>query len=117
MLYRGNLIFNYATEYYLKNKTADSPQDFKFTDKDFDEFKNYVLKEDFTYTTTSEEMLEKVKEVAEKEGYFEHSSEEYEALLAKLTPSIERDLEQFKNEIIPFLENEIISRYYFQKGS
>ncbi|MGC6432827.1 MAG: hypothetical protein ACON4M_01380 [Crocinitomicaceae bacterium] len=61
-------------------------------------------------------MLEKVKEVAEKEGYFEHSSEEYEALLAKLTPSIERDLEQFKNEIIPFLENEIISRYYFQKG-
>ena len=116
MLYRGNLIFNYATEYYLKNKTADSPEDFKFTDKDFDEFKNYVLKEDFTYTTTSEEMLEKVKEVAEKEGYFEHSSEEYEALLAKLTPSIERDLEQFKNEIIPFLENEIISRYYFQKG-
>ncbi len=116
MLFRSNLIFNYATEFYLNNKTIDSPEDFKLTEKDFNDFKSYVLKQDFTYTTSSEEMLEKVKEVALKEGYFEQSSEEYEALLTKLTPSIERDLEQFKNEIIPFLENEIISRYYFQKG-
>jgi len=100
----------------LNNKKIDSPEDFKLTEKDFNDFKSYILKQDFTYTTSSEEMLEKVKDVALKEGYFEQSSEEYEALLAKLTPSMERDIEQFKNEIIPFLENEIISRYYFQKG-
>ena len=116
MLFRSNLIFNYATEFYLNNKKIDSPEDFKLTEKDFNDFKSYILKQDFTYTTSSEEMLEKVKDVALKEGYFEQSSEEYEALLAKLTPSMERDIEQFKNEIIPFLENEIISRYYFQKG-
>jgi carboxyl-terminal processing protease len=36
--------------------------------------------------------------------------------MAKVVPSKERDLEKFKTEIKMLLENEIISRYYFQKG-
>ncbi|MFN5878669.1 MAG: peptidase S41, partial [Flavobacteriales bacterium] len=39
-----------------------------------------------------------------------------EALMAKVVPSKERDLEKFKEEIKTLLENEIVSRYYFQKG-
>lgn len=31
-------------------------------------------------------------------------------------PSKERDLEKFKSQIIDLLENEIVSRYYFQNG-
>ena len=38
------------------------------------------------------------------------------ALFKKLTPSKESDLEKFKTEITNILENEIVSRYYFQKG-
>jgi carboxyl-terminal processing protease len=36
--------------------------------------------------------------------------------LAKVVPSKERDLEKFKTEIKTLLENEIVSRYYYQKG-
>ena len=36
--------------------------------------------------------------------------------MAKVTPSKERDLEKFKSEIKELLENEIVSRYYFQRG-
>ena len=61
-------------------------------------------------------MLKKMKETAEEEGYYDESKVEYEALLAKVVPSKERDLEKFKDEIKIMLENEIISRYYFQKG-
>ena len=57
-----------------------------------------------------------MKKVAEEEGYYEDSKTEYEALLAKVIPSKERDLEKFKDEIKTMLENEIVSRYYFQKG-
>ena len=51
-----------------------------------------------------------------EEGFYENSKEEYEALLAKVVPSKERDLDKFEKEIKSFLENEIVSRYYFQKG-
>lgn len=116
MLLTGNHIFNYATEYAIKNKTIAEAGTFKLTDAEYNEFKAYVLAQDFKYNTASEEMLKKVKETAEKEGYFEDVKSEYDQMLTKLTPSKERDLDKFKTEISEMLENEIVSRYYFQKG-
>lgn len=116
MLLTGNHIFNYATEYAIKNKTIAEAGTFKLTDAEYNEFKTYVLAQDFKYNTASEEMLKKVKETAEKEGYFEDVKSEYDQMLTKLTPSKERDLDKFKTEISEMLENEIVSRYYFQKG-
>jgi carboxyl-terminal processing protease len=116
MIYVNNLIFNFATEYKLENPTIAPAGEFKLSDEDYAKFKNYVIKDTFTYSTASEERLEKLKEIAVKEGYFEDSKAEYEALLKKVTPSKERDLDKFKDEIKVLLENEIISRYYYQKG-
>jgi carboxyl-terminal processing protease len=116
MLLTGNHIFNYATDYAIKNKTIVEAGTFKLSDAEFNEFKTYVLAQDFKYNTASEEMLKKVKETAEKEGYFEDVKSEYDQMLTKLTPSKERDLDKFKTEISEMLENEIVSRYYFQKG-
>lgn len=116
MLLTGNHVFNFATDYALKNKTIAEAGTFKLTDAEYNEFKTYVLAQDFKYNTASEEMLKKVKETAEKEGYFEDVKSEYDQMLTKLTPSKERDLDKFKTEISEMLENEIVSRYYFQKG-
>jgi len=57
-----------------------------------------------------------MKETAEKEGYFEDISASYNDMLQKVTPSKERDLDKFQKEISELLEDEIISRYYFQEG-
>lgn len=115
-LYANNIIFNFATMYSEKNTTIDGPEKFKLSDVDYKEFKDYVLKQEFSYSTSSEQMLKKFKETAEKEGYSEYSKEEYEALLAKVVPSKDRDIDKFKEEIKTMLENEIVSRYYYQKG-
>lgn len=116
MLLTKNLIFNYATEFAAKNKSITDAEKFKLSDAEFNAFKNYALKEDFSYTTASEEALKKMKETAEKEGYFKEVKSEYDAMLQKVTPSKERDLEKFKEEISEMLENEIVSRFFYQKG-
>jgi carboxyl-terminal processing protease len=116
MVYGNNLVFNYATKYHLTHSKIAPAGEFKLTDEEFNDFKNFVIKDTFTYSTASEERLEKMKEIAVKEGYYEDSKAEYEALLKKVTPSKERDLDKFKEEIKMLLENEIISRYYYQKG-
>jgi len=115
-IFRENLVFNYATEFYNKNQTISPADKFELNDEMYTEFKDYVLKHEFTYSTASEEMLKKMKETAEDEGFFIESEAEYNALLEKVVPSKERDLEKFKPEIKRMLENEIISRYYFQRG-
>jgi carboxyl-terminal processing protease len=116
MLLTKNLIFNYATEFASKNETISKAEEFKLTDEQYDAFKAFALKDDFSYTTASEESLKKMKETAEKEGYFNEVKNEYEAMLSKVTPSKARDLDKFKEEIAQMIENEIVSRYYFQKG-
>ena len=116
MVYGNNLVFNYATKYHATHSKIAPAGEFKLTDEEFNDFKNFVIKDTFTYSTASEERLEKMKEIAVKEGYYEDSKAEYEALLKKVTPSKERDLDKFKEEIKMLLENEIISRYYYQKG-
>jgi carboxyl-terminal processing protease len=115
-IYSKNFLFNYATNYFYSHPEIAPAGEFALSDSDYEAFKAYVLSQEFTYSTASEEMLKKMKETAEEEGFYEDASAEYEALLTKVHPSKERDLEKFKNEITELLENEIVSRYYFQKG-
>ena len=115
-LVTSNIIFNYATDYYVKHEKIGDAASFKLTNEEYDQFKQYALKQEFTYNTASEEQLEKMKKIAEEEGYYEDVKAEYDLLLAKVTPSKERDLEKFKEQINQYLSNEIVSRYYYQKG-
>jgi carboxyl-terminal processing protease len=110
------LIFNYATEYQQKNKEIPTADKFKLTNEQFKEFEQYVLNQDFSYASSSEEQVKKLKETAEKEGYFNDIKSDYEALLQKVSASKEKDLEKSKIEIKNLLENEIVSRYYYENG-
>jgi carboxyl-terminal processing protease len=117
MLLVKNHIFNYATQYAAQHPTVAPAGEFQLSPEDYAAFKSYVMAQtDFDYTTASEEALRKMKETAEKEGYFEDISASYNDMLQKVTPSKERDLDKFQKEISELLEDEIISRYYFQEG-
>lgn len=115
-VYANNILFNYATKYVNEHATIENAATFSMSHEEYEAFKTYALNQEFTYSTASEEMLKKMKETAEEEGYYEDSKAEYEALLTKVVPSKERDLEKFEDEIKMLLENEIVSRYYYQKG-
>lgn len=116
MLVSNNVIFNFATDYKRSHETIAPAKTFKLSPEDYAAFKAYALKQDFTYSTASEEQLERMKKTAEAEGYFEDIKSDYEQLLSKVTPSKERDLDKFQEEINDILSSEIVSRYYYQNG-
>ncbi len=116
MLVGNNLVFNYATDYFYNHPTIAEAGKFTLSDADYESFKLLAIKDTFDYSTASEEMLKKMRETAEEEGYFDDAKAQYEDLMKKVVPSKERDLEKFKEEIKTIIENEIISRYYYQKG-
>lgn len=115
-LVRNDLIFNFATDYHAKNEVASNPKTFQLTDEDFSAFTTYVLNQEFEYTTASSEYMKRLKEVAEEEGYYEDSKQDFDELLEFYKPSKERDLVKFEDEIRALLEDEIIGRYYYQTG-
>ena len=116
MILGKNILFNYVTKYEQTHPKIIDAKEFTLTNSEFETFKELVIKDTFDYTTASEEILKKIKKTVEDDGYYEDAKIEYQALVKKLTPSKERDLDKFKPEIKELIENEIISRYYYQKG-
>jgi carboxyl-terminal processing protease len=109
-------IFNYATKYYLSHPTIATPKKFELNDTEYSAFIDFLKYKEYKYSTQSETILKELKKVAESEKYFTDAEKEYAALLKKLTPDNKSDLLKFKTEIKLILENEIISRYYYQNG-
>jgi len=116
-LTRDNLIFDYATDYCIKHKKVAAAQDFVLTDQDYEEFKEKVKSADFKYDQQSEKLLKDLKAMAEFEGYEQDATAEFEALEKKLQHNLDHDLDFFASDIKPLISEEIIKRYYFQKGS
>ncbi len=115
-LMRENIVFDFATEFYYSQENITKPRDFKLSEKQYDDFISFASSKDFEYRTGSEQLLEKLKEVAENEQYFESSEAEYAALKEKLSPNKDRDLKKFQREIKELIEREIVGRYYYQDG-
>ena len=115
-LVRDNLIFDYATQYCLKHPSIPSPQEFKVTEADYNDFKAMVKKADFKYDQQSEKIMKTLKEAAKFEGYLDEASEEIKALEKKLTHNLDRDLDYFSKDIRSMIADEIIKRYYYTRG-
>jgi carboxyl-terminal processing protease len=116
MIYANNVLFNYATDYKKSHPTIAPAEQFKLSNDDYEAFKKYAIQDTFTYSTASEEQLMKMQKTIEKENLMADAKAEYEALMAKITPSKERDLVKFEAQIRQLIENEIVSRYYYQQG-
>ena len=110
------LYFDFATEYRHKHPDLPEVKEFRIDDALFQEFNAWLDTKEFDYTTDSEKVLEKLKEVAEEEKYFKRISEEYAALEFKVKHNKTKDMEEFQEEVKDLLRGEIVSRYYHQKG-
>ncbi|MEZ4936155.1 MAG: S41 family peptidase [Crocinitomicaceae bacterium] len=115
-LIQNFFIFKYATHYFYTHESIPPARDFKVSDEMYQDFVSYLSDKEYEYSTRSEKVLDDLKKVAENEQYFDEAKAEYEALLAKLKPSKEKDLLKFKDQIIRILGNEIVSRYYYEVG-
>ncbi|MDB5136971.1 MAG: family peptidase [Mucilaginibacter sp.] len=110
------LIFDYATLYRNTHDKIGDSHTFHLTDADYDTFVKYLGDKNYTYTTATEKLVNNLKTEATKEKQFVNIQAEYDALKAKMITSKKNDLQQNRDEIKQVLENEIASRYYYEKG-
>lgn len=110
------VIFNWATKYAAAHPTIDSAYAFHLTDAEYNEFVTYATAQTFEYNTETEALYKELKRAAEQEKYYTGAEKEFDQLFAKINPNKAQDLMKFKTQIREYLENEIVSRYYYQDG-
>lgn len=112
-----DVLFDFATQYYRTHPTIATAHDFAIDDSLYAAFKECVKASGFTYDRGSEKALEALKEIAKFEGYMDAASAEFAALEKKLNHDLDRDFDYFEKDIKLLLADEIVTRYYYQRGS
>lgn len=116
-LVEKNILFDYATKYYYDHDSIGSALHFSLSDLEYKAFVNWVDDNKLEYKITSQKYLEEFsKEIANDSIFQVDFSEEIEAMKMKLESEKKEALITYKKEIVEYLESEICSRYYLQKG-
>ncbi len=116
-LYIKGLLFDYATLYASKHKAIAEPKKFTLSDAEYEEFIQWMKGKDYTYQTETEEDLKELIEEAKEEKYYTDLKPTLEQLQTRIKESRKNDLLHSKDQIKILLEEEIVSRYFLEKGS
>jgi carboxyl-terminal processing protease len=110
-------VFDFATEFAAKNNSIPQPEKFVITDDIFREFTSFVKQNGFNYNSQTEEAYAQLVKIATSEKYYDIAGDEFKALEARLKPDLDKDIQLFRSEISELMRDEIVSRFYYQKGS
>jgi len=111
-----NLFFKYANVYAKDRDTIMDAASFDLSEDDYNDFVKYLEDKNYSYTTDTEKEFEKLVAVAKGEKYYGVTEAAFKQMETAISSKKNNDLEIFREDIEPILENEIVSRYYYQKG-
>lgn len=115
-LYMDNYIFNYATLFRSNHNSIAPAAEFSLNQEEYDEFKLWLAKENFNYNTDTEDYYNELIEASKEENYYDEVSADLISLKSLIEDHKKEDLDKYQGEIIELLNNEIVSRYYYQTG-
>lgn len=115
-LINKSMFFDYANAYKKHHATIAPAAQFQLSDEDYLAFVNSLDGKDYSYTSTAEKLLADLRTEADKEQKLPAVKADLESLKAKMLGAKKTELMTYKPEIKRILENQIVSRYYFEKG-
>ncbi|MCB0528456.1 MAG: S41 family peptidase [Saprospiraceae bacterium] len=107
-----HIIFDFATQFALKHESIDSAEAFTFTD--WDGFMQFAKSKNFDYESVSEKKLKELKTIASSENFALDT--DIQALENRIKAAKKNELNNNKARIMHEIEQEIVGRYYFQRG-
>lgn len=110
-------VFDFATEFCLKNESIAPAEKFTISDEVYEELKEYIISSGFSYNLSSAKILAELKKMVKIEGFEEIAKEEIESLEKKLRANLEHEFTHFSKHVKDLLASEIVTRYYGQKGN
>ena len=110
-LLNSGLTFEYASRFVAENPAQPDFKSFKLSDKDYQDFLNWLKEQKFQYTTDLERSTRELEEAARKERFYPELETELNFLKSKIEANKTSDLMRFRNEIADILEEQIAFHY------
>ena len=110
----NGIVDQYAMKYVREHEALPTVEDFHFNA--YDDFVAFAKDKEFDYRSSARALFDEMKKTLADDGLTEAMSAE----LAAMEKSLDMDKETFlrlkKDEIVPFIEEEIAVRYWFQQA-
>ena len=110
----NGIVDQYSMKYVREHEALPSVDDFHFDA--YDDFIAFAKDKEFDYRSSARALFDEMKKTLDEDGLSEAMSGE----LAAMEKSLDMDKETFlrlkKDEIVPFIEEEIAVRYWFQEA-
>ena len=106
------IVFDYATKFAAEHPSIDSVELFSFND--WADFSSFLKSKNFSYESHSEQKIKELKVLSKNENWALDA--EITAMESKIAAEKATEIERSKDKILHELEQEIVGRYYFQRG-
>ena len=110
-------LFDFVNDWCSRHESISPARDFRLTDQDYEDFKDFVCKSDFKYESNSGKALKSLIKIAQREGLADKAQDEFDALESKLQYDLKNDLDVFRKDLESVIALEIVIRYYYQRGA
>ena len=112
----SGVVDNYVLKFVREHDGIPALEDFHFTDEEFKDFITFAKTQEFDYRSSAKTLFDQMKKEIGKDGLEEEMKDELDALDKALDMDKEKFIRLKKDEIIPFIEEEIAVRYYYQEA-
>lgn len=113
-LYVNGVFEQYALEFVRKHPGIPAVKDFHFDE--YEDFIEFAKTKEFDYRSSARTYFDQMVKEIRRDGLEESMSAQIEAMKDALEMEKEEFLILKKDEIVPFIEEEIAVRYYFQEA-
>lgn len=110
----SSTIQDYAIKFVKEHRSI--PEDWTMSDAEWKDFVDYAKTKEFDYRSSAKTYFDLMKKDLDKDGLSEGMKDQIEALQKALEMDKETFLNLKRDEIVPFIEEEIMVRYYFQEA-
>lgn len=112
----SGVIDNFVLKYVREHDSILPADEFHLSEKDFEEFIEFAKTQEFDYRSSAKTLFDQMKKEIEKDGLTEPMKAELDALEKALDMDKERFIRLKREEIRPFIEEEIAVRYWYQEA-
>ena len=110
----SGIVEQYALKFVREHETIPPVDQFHFTD--YDDFVSFASDKEFDYRSTARAQFDEMRKTLVEDGLEDAMKDRLDAMEKALDMDKESFLRLKKEEILPFIEEEIAVRYYFQKA-
>lgn len=112
----GEVLMDYSIVYFKDHLSIANPKNFTLTDKEYEEFVSFAATKEFDGRSASEVELDKLISTLKQESRYDEVKDEIAGLEKSVKLTKEQMLKRDSGTIKTFLEEEIVNRYYFERG-